>query len=171
MTLRFFTSGSMQVVVGDAIGVSQAAVSHNLTRVCDAIITMREAKIHMPRTAVECLVIASEFRSIANLPNIVGAIDCTHVRIQSLGGRQAELYRNRKGYFSMNVQTIADKSLKIMDVVARWPGSSHDQTIFANSSIRQRFDRGDFGPYVLIGDSGYANTPFLATPLTVSSAA
>lgn len=82
---------------------------------------------------------------------------------------QAELFRNRKGYFSLNVQTISDRNLRIRDVVARWPGATHDQTIFINSSIYQRFERGDFGEYTLIGDSGYANTKYLATPFTLSN--
>lgn len=39
------------------------------------------------------------------LPHIDGAIDCTHVRLvgNNFGGL-AETYRNRKGYFSLNVQ-------------------------------------------------------------------
>ena len=29
-------------------------------------------------------------------PGVIGAIDCTHVTIQSPGGDDAELYRNKK---------------------------------------------------------------------------
>jgi len=44
------------------------------------------------------------------LPCINGAIDCTHIRLfsnnfQGLG----ELYRNRKGYFFLNVQVKKEK--------------------------------------------------------------
>lgn len=159
----------MQMVVGDAIGVSQPTVSTILPRVCGAIVTRRQQYISMPETAIECYRTSCDFARIARLPNIIGAIDCTHIRIQSLGGRFGEVYRNRKGYFSLNVQTISDANLKILDIVARWPGSTHDQTIFVNSSIRQRFERGDFGPYVIIGDSGYANTRYLATPFTAAA--
>lgn len=56
-----------------------------------------------------------------------------------------------------------------MNVVARWPGSTHDQTIFINSLIKRRFERGDFEHFILIGDSGYANTWYLATPFTVNN--
>lgn len=55
-----------------------------------------------------------------------------------------------------------------MNIVARWPGSTHDQAIFANSTINHRFMRGDFGNFILIGDSGYANTWYLATPFTMA---
>lgn len=69
----------------------------------------------------------------------------------------------------MNVQTIASVDLKVMNIVSRWPGSTHDQTIFINSLIKRRFERGDFEDFILIGDSGYANTWYLATPFTVNN--
>lgn len=43
-------------------------------------------------------------RSIG-LPGIDGAIDCTHIRLTGTRFHNIdELYRNRKGYFSLNVQ-------------------------------------------------------------------
>lgn len=39
------------------------------------------------------------------LPGIDGAIDCTHVRLVHTRFQNIdEVYRNRKGYFSLNVQ-------------------------------------------------------------------
>lgn len=82
---------------------------------------------------------------------------------------QAEGYRNRKGYFSLNVQTISSANLRVMNIVARWPGATHDQTVFTQSLIRDRFHAGEFGQYILVGDSGYANTFYLATPYTANN--
>lgn len=82
---------------------------------------------------------------------------------------QAEGYRNRKGYSSLNVQTISSVNLKVMNIVARWPGATHDQTIFHQSLIRDRFHADEFGQYILVGDSGYANTSFLTTPYTANN--
>lgn len=56
-----------------------------------------------------------------------------------LGHVVGEEFRNRKGYFSLNVQAICDADLKFMNVVARWPGSAHDATIFNNSILRGIF--------------------------------
>lgn len=47
---------------------------------------------------------ADDFFKIAKFPKVLGAIDCTHVRIVSPGGDDVEIYRNRKGYFSLNIQ-------------------------------------------------------------------
>lgn len=67
---------------------------------------------------------------------------------------------------------ICDSSLKIQDIVARWPGSSHDQTIFNNSDIRQKFENGEMNSALLLGDSGYGVTKYLIPPLlhTVTNA-
>ncbi|XP_055907355.1 putative nuclease HARBI1 [Eupeodes corollae] len=102
-------------------------------------------------------------------PRTIGAIDCTHVKIQSPGGELSEAFRNRKGWFSLNVQTISSANLKVLNVVARWAGSVHDQTIFQNSSVRQEFEQVWYGQYILVGDSGYANTSYLATPYTANN--
>lgn len=61
------------------------------------------------------------------------------------------MFRNRKGFFSFNVQVIANADLKFIDVVARWPGSAHDSTIFANSRVKARMDAGEYPNSVLLG--------------------
>lgn len=71
------------------------------------------------------------------------------------GGSDAELFRNRKGYFSINCQTISDANLKVQNVVTRWPGSTHDSAIFANSRVCRDFELGHYGQACLLGDSGY----------------
>ncbi|KAG0444205.1 hypothetical protein HPB47_014053 [Ixodes persulcatus] len=48
-----------------------------------------------------------EFFEMARFPGVTACIDCTHVRINSPGGDDAEVYRNRKGVFSINVQASA----------------------------------------------------------------
>lgn len=68
-------------------------------------------------------------------------------------------------FFSLNVQTVSSTDLKILDIVARWPGSAHDQYVFNNSLLKRKFETGDFGNALLVGDSGYTNTKYLITPL------
>jgi len=67
-----------------------------------------------------------EFYRVAGFPGVLGAIDCTHVCIQSPGGENAELFRNHKGYFSLNVQAVCTPSMELTSVVARWPGCIFD---------------------------------------------
>lgn len=97
---------------------------------------LRPRFINFPKEREEIDEVRPGFNTIACFPKCIGAIDCTHVKIISPGGEQAETYRNRKGFFSINVQTVCDAHLRIQDIVARWPGSAHDSTIFINSSLR-----------------------------------
>jgi len=95
---------------------------------------------------------------------VVGSIDCTHIPIISPGGDNAELYRNRKGYFSINCQAVCDAELNFTNIVARWYGSSHDSRIFENSSLYENLISG-ISPGILLGDGGYTLLPFLMTPI------
>lgn len=107
----------------------------------------------------------SDFFKIAKFPRVVGAIDCTHVRVQSPGGDNAEIFRNRKGYFSLNIQAVCDANLVIQDLVTRWPGSAHESNIFNNSRLKVFLETGHFKNYVILGDSGYKQSKYMMTPL------
>lgn len=74
-----------------------------------------------------------------------------------------KLIETGKTFFSINVQTICDANLKILDIVARWPRSSHDSTIFNNSKIRRKYERGEMKDSLLIADSGYAQRNYVMT--------
>ena len=76
------------------------------------------------------------FWRIGGFPNVVLAIDCTHVKIPSHEGSQnAELYRNRKVYFFINVQVVCAANLEILNIVIRWPGSVCDAIFFLQESL------------------------------------
>lgn len=94
----------------------------------------------------------------------MGCIDCTHIQIQSPGGNNAELFRNRKGVFSINIQAICDPNFFFTDIVIRLYGSCHDSRIFDNSVIKDKLENNE-APGILLGDAGYACTHFLMTPL------
>ena len=55
-----------------------------------------------------------------------------------------EIYLNRKYEHSINIQTICHSDLKFMDVVAKWPGSTHDAFIWRQSGINKELPVGIF---------------------------
>nr|CAI5835703.1 unnamed protein product [Callosobruchus analis] len=75
------------------------------------------------------------------------------------------MFRNRKQFSFLNVHSVADADLKFKDIVVRWPGSVHDSHIFRNSLLCQKFERGNFGDSLIVGDTGYPIKPYLITPL------
>lgn len=164
-TLRFYATGNWLLTCGDFIGIHKSTGSRIVTLVSHWIATMGNKFINFPYTDAEKKAVAQEFFAKAKFPRCIGAIDCTHVKIQSPGGDDAESFRNRKGFFSLNVQTVSDANGRIQNIVARWPGSAHDSTIFNNSRLKAQFENGDFNNFVLVGDSGYAVSSYLLTPL------
>ncbi|KAG0710936.1 putative nuclease HARBI1 [Chionoecetes opilio] len=165
VALRFFASGSFQNIVGDIGGPSQAAVSRIIRDVTNALSNKAVEEIRMPSTAQDLSVSAQTFRRMRNFPRVIGALDCTHFAIKGPSVDE-NIYVNRKRYHSMNVQVVCDAAKLIISFCARFPGSTHDSFIWNNCALRQRFDRGDFGNYLLLGDTGYALESFLMTPVT-----
>ncbi|CAK1587254.1 unnamed protein product [Parnassius mnemosyne] len=164
-TLRFYATNNSQLTIGDFSGLSTPTAHRIIHRVSAAIASLNHEYIKFPNTQQEIRQNQREFYGIARFPRVIGAMDCTHVRISSPGGDQAELFRNRKGYFSINVQTICNANLEIIDIVARWPGSAHDSTIFNNCCRKAKFEAGDYGEGILLVDGGYAATSYSMPPL------
>ncbi|XP_064489103.1 putative nuclease HARBI1 [Ornithodoros turicata] len=164
ITLRFYGSGTFQVVAGDLVNVSQPTVFRTVDAVTRLIARhLFRDLVHFP-SASEYSEVMKDFYEIAKFPGVTGCIDCTHVRVKSPGGDDAEVYRNRKGVFSINVQVITGPQLQFFNLVASWPGSVHDSRIFDNSRARVLYEEHRV-PGLLLGDMGYACFPFLMTPL------
>ena len=163
LTLRFYATGTFQLACGDLCEISQPSASRIIKRVSEAIARLRNNYITFPEGDILDQ-IKLDFWRICAFPNVVGAIDCTHIKIPCPGGENAELFRNRKGYFSINVQAVCGPNLDILNIVARWPGSVHDARIFDNSRICAQFERGDIQG-ILVGDNGYPCRQYLMTPV------
>lgn len=130
-----------------------------------ALASLKPQYINMPSTDEEISEMRQSFYNIARFPRCIGALDCIHVKIQSPGDDQGKLFRNRKQFFSLNVQTLADPHLKIRSIVARWPELAHDSHIFRNSILCRSFEQGDYPNSLILGDSGYGIIQYLITPL------
>ena len=84
------------------IGVSQPTVFRTIHRVSREIAKNKTHFIKFP-LGEEAQLIEQTFQFSNGMPGVVGCIDCSYIPIISPGGEDAELYRNWKGYFSLNV--------------------------------------------------------------------
>ncbi|XP_036143092.1 putative nuclease HARBI1 [Monomorium pharaonis] len=171
LTLRVYATGSFLISAGDFSGVSTTSAHYIVHRVSEAIARLRPLYIHFPNTEEEIRKEQRQFYNIARFPRVIGCIDCTHIRVQSFGGEDAELFRNRKGYFSINAQVTCNSNLQITDIVARWQGSVHDSTIFNNSRLKANFENGAYDNGFLLGDSAYPSKQYLLTLLITTQIA
>ena len=166
LALRFLATGTFQRMLGDEVGVARTTVGRKVHKCIQAIAALRPRFIRFPESRQEIAETKRSFHEIAGFPGVISVVDGTHVRIQCPSGPNGELYRNRKGFHSLNVQATCDASYRFTSVVARWPGSTHDARIWDNSGVQQKAQdhflqhRG-----LILGDAGYACTNSLLTPL------
>ena len=142
VALQFMATGTFQTVIATAHGISQPSVSRCIAAVTDAL--SKVAKDYM-----------YNFQTRQNKSN------------NKKPFYREEIYVNRKNTHLINIQAICDSELKFIDVVAKWPGSTHDAFIWRMSGIIQRISSGDI-PIVngwFLGDSGYPLRPNLPTPI------
>lgn len=170
ITLRYYATACFQLVAADFYGVAESTVCRIVPIVSDKIAALRERFIRMPISDEELERKKRDFFLVAGIPSVVGAIDGTLVKIQEVGGQMNKtIFYCRKQYYAVNVQIICDAEAYVQDIVARWPGSIHDETVFLNSSVFERFLNGEFRrnqrESILLGDGGYASEIFLAVPL------
>ena len=102
-----------------------------IKRVCHALCDIRHTIIKWPDEDAQNR-IAAEVEEQYNIPNVIGYIDSTHIRLSL---KLEDDYINGKGFASVNVQLIVDNDLMVIDCCAGWPGASHDARIYINSPI------------------------------------
>ena len=49
-------------------------------------------------------------------------------------------YYNRKGFYSIIVQAVANHNYSFTDLSIGWPGSMHNARVLANSGIYKKYD-------------------------------
>lgn len=163
MALRYYGSGCFQREDADIHGVHQSTISRCVHRVTILIAQRMNQFVAFP-TPAEYAKISNEFRQKRGFPGVIGALDGTHVRIMNPGGEDSELFRNRKGWFSINVQMLCDDKLVIRDVVASHKGSTHDSRIFNECVLKDKLEILP-RPFHVLGDRGYGCQRYLMTPL------
>uniref|UniRef100_A0A3B3SEG3 Putative nuclease HARBI1 n=1 Tax=Paramormyrops kingsleyae TaxID=1676925 RepID=A0A3B3SEG3_9TELE len=148
-TLGFLATGTFQRELADWVGISQPSISRALPRVVDGIHQLATQYISFPYRPQQQLPVKRGFYTIAGLPNIIGAIGCTRVRIKAPSPDPFP-YLNSKQFHKINVQLICNAQYHLLNVVSCFPGGAHDSYILQNSSV---------------GDRGYALAPWLMMPL------
>uniref|UniRef100_UPI00398EE6FF putative nuclease HARBI1 n=1 Tax=Pristiophorus japonicus TaxID=55135 RepID=UPI00398EE6FF len=164
VALHFFASGSFQSAGGNIANVSQFAVYCCIREVTDALYARRKDYVFFCLSREKQEERARGFARIAGFPMVQGAIDCTHVALRA-PHNNPEIFSNRKGYHSLNVQLLCDHTQRILMVNARYPGSSHDAFILRQSSVPAIFQPPHQTQGWLLGDQGYPLCTWLMTPL------
>ena len=154
IALRYYSCGSYQTVIGDSIGVHKSSVCRIVHRVTRKLCNIKGQHIKFPSSRAAQHETKQGFHGIAQFPNVLGAIDGTHIFIKAPAANE-NLYVYRKGGHSLNILAVCDSRLCYTYVVAKYPGTSNDAFVWANCNLRERFMNGDFDGSWLLGNSGY----------------
>ncbi|XP_067845657.1 putative nuclease HARBI1 [Heptranchias perlo] len=134
MALNFYSSGSFQASAGDICNISQFAVHCCIREVTEALYKLRKRFITLPFDREKQNERAQGFAHIAGFPRVQGAIDCMHIAMRAPHLNSA-LFMIRNGFHSLSVQLACDHTQRIMQVNARYSGSSHDAFIMQQSNV------------------------------------
>lgn len=162
--LHFFSSGSFQTKASAIGGVSQSTFSRFLVPVIQALKKHVHTFICFPSDKAGWQQLKSGFYLAGGIPHVMGVLDCIHIAL-SAPHEQEEIYRNNKGYHSVNVQMIVDSNCRILSLFSAFPGSSQNSSILRQSSVYEGFQSGRLRGGWLLGSSGYACRPWLMTPV------
>ncbi|KAJ8912379.1 hypothetical protein NQ315_014747 [Exocentrus adspersus] len=131
------TVGRYQTTVGQDLylAISQPVVSRIINKISHMFaVHLLPRYVKFPTTNEEIMLKKQRFMDNLNFPNTIGAIDGTQIAVVPPkvddGVNPAVLYINRKGYHSINVHTIFDADMLLLNVNARYPGSTHDAAIW-----------------------------------------
>ncbi|XP_030849444.1 putative nuclease HARBI1 [Strongylocentrotus purpuratus] len=165
IVLNFYATGAVLDSTATIHGITRSTASRVIHRVSVTLGTLKHEIIKFPTTMEEVNRAQVDFFNISGFPQVIGVVDGTHIRLNGAPlGPGEHVYMNRKRYYSINTQIICDTNYKIINILARWPGSTHDSRIFQNSRVGQTFE--DLQQHgLLLGDSGYALRPYLMTPV------
>ncbi|XP_019380091.1 PREDICTED: putative nuclease HARBI1 isoform X2 [Gavialis gangeticus] len=162
--LAILASGSFQRFAAQTTGVGQSTASRVLGQFLEALIPHTPDYITFPTDPSTQGQTMRDFLEIANIPQVLGAVDGTYVNIKK-PAQDSHTFVNRHRTYAMNMMVVSSARLEFTDVLARFPGSSHDSSVWSQSALLRRFRRGEFTPGWLLGDHSYPLQPWLLTPL------
>ena len=167
--------GNSYVTIGPSFNVGKATAIEAVQDVVEALYEIRNEYIKFPETEAESVAATETFAELSELPNIVGAIDGSHVKIKAPKDSAVD-YFSRYQQHDFIIQAVVNGRKLFLDFSCGYPGSMHDARVLRRSAIFGRAGRREIlsaptvninghevGPY-LVGDSAYPLSPWLMKP-------
>lgn len=153
--------------ISDRFDVSISSVFRVIRRTTAWILTKLDDVIKWPE-GQQITYVCDQFQAKRGISNIIGAIDCTHIKIEKPNMENARDYCNRKKYFSVILQAVVDANMNFTNIYCGQPGSLHDARVLRKSALYNSanehreifFPNGKF----IIGDSAYPSLQWLVPP-------
>lgn len=151
-------------VVANQFGVCKSSVHNCVYAFCYAITSLLTDEFIKFPSAEEAEDIARHFEEITNIPQLIGAIDGSHIPITPPKMGSADFF-NRSGYHSVVLQAIVDHQYLFRDISCKLPGSNHDADVLRESAFFKNLGNimpkgtkhvnGMDIPFMIMGDPAY----------------
>ena len=165
--------GNSYPTIGPTFNVDRSTVIEAVQDVVRALYELQDDHIKFPETRAELNTSIQSFEELSALPNIVGAIDSSHVRIKAPSDSAAD-YSSRYHQQDFIIQAVTKKVFT--DFSWGFPGSMYYAHVLWGSAIFRGAEQGEIltaptvivggremTPY-LVGDSAYPLNPWLMKP-------
>ena len=167
--------GNSYSTIAPVFNVGKATVIEAVQDVVNGLYEIRDDHIKFPETLAEVTASIETFADLTKLPNVVGAVDGSHVRIKAPVDSAPD-YFSRYQQHDFIIQAVVNGKKHFLDFACGFPGSMHDGRVLRRSRIFTRAEQGEIltiptenisgrqiGPY-LVGDSTYPLSPWLMKP-------
>ena len=108
-TLRYLANPGFQSGVAREMGIDKSSVSKIVYETVQFIVGKGDEWIKFPNTFDKISKAKNDWQNLRGFPCTIGAIDCTHIRVEKPPSIFSDEYVNHKGYYySMNVQATVN---------------------------------------------------------------
>ena len=167
--------------IGATFGVGKSTAVEAVQHVTEALFELRNELIKFPASAEETRSCTETFSALSNLPNVVGAIGCSHIQIKAPAESAIDCF-SRYQQYDFIVQGVVDGRKMFLDFAAGFPGSLHDSRVLRNSTLYRRAEEGEIladptaqlgsqniKPYFVGGNTTHPLRSWLLKPFPVST--
>lgn len=152
--------------LGDRFGIGRGTCCQVVTRVSSWLVKISPQFIFWP-SKDEQNDIKYTFKEVYKMPDVLGIIDCSHIKINRPKTSPRDYFCYKKHY-SIKLQAICDSQLMFRDLYVGEPGSLHDVRVFRRSPFFAAVMRSykSFFPdnAYMLGDTAYQPTAWVVVP-------
>ena len=127
-------------VVSKVFGVERSIVSQIVKEFCKTL-RKKSSRFQKQEWRLALQIQKIEIRVDYKIPQTVGAIDGTHVEINSPNGDSKTDYFNRKQRYSISTRAVVGGNLKFLDIATGYPGTIHDARILRDAALYIQAER------------------------------
>ena len=176
------STGNSYRTVSKVFGIAKSTVVKIVHDFCSELCSISHQFIKFPNNAIETASEIQSFKVMTGcvIPQVLGAIDGTHIEILSPECDSKVDYYSRKQKYTINTQAVVGGNLMFFDVATGFPGSIHDARVLRATSLFQKAEQGVIlsSPVdvilnqrvrpLLIGDGAYPSTSWQIKPYPIT---